>query len=264
MAYIGKQPVVGNFVKLDAIVTSATATYNLLNGGTAYFPQTANNCIVSLNGVIQSPTSAYTISGSTIVFDSALTSSDSIDFILVLGDVLNIGTPSDGTVTAAKIVDGSITSSKLASGVGALTGSIVMYGSTTIPTGYLECNAQAVSRTTYADLFAVIGTTFGAGNGTTTFNVPELRDKFPVGRSGTKALASNAGSDTATLTTANLASHSHGVSGSNYTAAQVNTNSVQPRQSAYNFSVNVIDNTGSGTAFNTFPPYIALTFIIKT
>jgi hypothetical protein len=103
MAYIGKQPVVGNFVKLDAIVTSATATYNLLNGGVAYYPQTANNCIVSLNGVIQSPTSAYTISGSTIVFSDALTSSDSIDFILVLGDVLSIGTPSDATVTNAKL-----------------------------------------------------------------------------------------------------------------------------------------------------------------
>ena len=108
MAYIGKQPVVGNFVKLDAIVTSATATYNLLNGGVAYFPQTANNYIVSLNGVIQSPTSAYTISGSTIVFDSALTSLDVIDFILVLGDVLAIGTPSDGTVTNAKIAASTI------------------------------------------------------------------------------------------------------------------------------------------------------------
>jgi len=109
MAYIGKQPVVGNFVKLDAIVTSATATYNLLNGGDAYFPQTANNCIVSLNGVIQSPTSAYTISGSTIVFDSALTALDTIDFILVLGDVLSIGTPSDGTVSFAKVTSNLIT-----------------------------------------------------------------------------------------------------------------------------------------------------------
>jgi hypothetical protein len=107
MPYIGKQPVVGNFVKLDAITTSATATYNLLNGGVAYFPQTANNCIVSLNGVIQSPTSAYTISGSTIVFSDALTSSDTIDFILVLGDVLSIGTPSDGTITSAKLASGT-------------------------------------------------------------------------------------------------------------------------------------------------------------
>jgi len=104
MAYIGKQPVVGNFVKLDAITTSATTTFNLTNGGVAYYPQSANNCIVSLNGVIQSPTSAYTISGSTIVFSDA--SSDTIDFILVLGDVLNIGTPSDGTITSAKLASG--------------------------------------------------------------------------------------------------------------------------------------------------------------
>ena len=101
MAYIGKQPTIGNFVKLDAITTSATTTFNLTNGGVAYSPQSPNHCIVSLNGVIQSPTSAYTISGSTIVFSDALTSSDTIDFILVLGDVLNIGTPSDGTITSA-------------------------------------------------------------------------------------------------------------------------------------------------------------------
>jgi hypothetical protein len=114
MAYIGKQPVVGNFVKLDAIVTSATTTFNLLNGGVAYFPQSANNCIVSLNGIIQEPTSSgnvggYTISGSTIVFTSALTSLDVIDFILVLGDTLSIGTPSDGTVSFAKVTSNLIT-----------------------------------------------------------------------------------------------------------------------------------------------------------
>jgi len=107
MAYIGKQPVVGNFVKLDAITTSATTTFNLLNGGTAYYPQTANNCIVSLNGVIQSPTTDYTISGSTIVFASALTTSDVINFITVFGDVLSIGTPSDGTITSAKLASGT-------------------------------------------------------------------------------------------------------------------------------------------------------------
>ena len=114
MAYIGKQPTVGNFVKLDAITTSATATYNLTNGGVAYSPQSANHCLVSLNGVIQEPTSSgnvggFTISGSTIVFTSALTSLDVIDFILVLGDVLNIGTPSDGTVGFSKVTSNLIT-----------------------------------------------------------------------------------------------------------------------------------------------------------
>jgi hypothetical protein len=109
MAYIGKQPTIGNFVKLDSITTSATTTFNLTNGGVAYSPQSANHCIVSLNGVIQSPNTSFTISGSTIVFASALTSSDVIDFILVLGDVLNIGTPSDATVGFSKITSNLIT-----------------------------------------------------------------------------------------------------------------------------------------------------------
>jgi len=103
MAYIGKQPHVGNFVKLDTITTSATTTFNLTNGGVAYFPQSANNCLVSLNGILQAPTDSYTISGSTIIFSNALTTSDVIDFIIVLGDVLNIGTPSDNTVSLAKL-----------------------------------------------------------------------------------------------------------------------------------------------------------------
>jgi hypothetical protein len=103
MAYIGKQPTVGNFVVLDAITTSATTTFALKLSGVAYYPATANNCIVSLNGIIQAPISSFTISGSNIVFSSALTSTDVIDFIQVLGDVLNIGTPSDNTVSLAKL-----------------------------------------------------------------------------------------------------------------------------------------------------------------
>ena len=103
MAYIGKQPLVGNFIKLDAITASATDTYNLLHDSVAYTPQSAMNCIVSLNGVIQAPITAYTISGSTIVFSETLSASDTIDFIVVLGDVLDIGTPSDNTVSLVKL-----------------------------------------------------------------------------------------------------------------------------------------------------------------
>jgi hypothetical protein len=103
MAYIGKQPLVGNFTLLDSITATTTDTYALTKDTVAVFPQTPANCIVSLNGVIQAPTDSYTISGSDIVFASALTGSDSIDFITVLGDVLNIGTPSDNTVSLAKL-----------------------------------------------------------------------------------------------------------------------------------------------------------------
>ena len=108
MPFIGKQPQVGAYSKLDAITTSATATYNLTLGSGAYYPQSANHLLVSLNGVMQAPQDSFTVSGSTITFASALTSSDSVDFIMALGDTLDIGTPSDGTVTSAKL-SGSIT-----------------------------------------------------------------------------------------------------------------------------------------------------------
>ena len=103
MAYIGSQPRLGNFQACDAITTSATATFNLLVGGVAIFPQSAQHCLVSLNGVLQAPISSYTISGSTIIFASALTTDDSIDFITILGDTLDLGVPSDDTVGAAQI-----------------------------------------------------------------------------------------------------------------------------------------------------------------
>jgi hypothetical protein len=116
MAYLGRQPLVGNYQVLDAIVATTTDTYALTKDTVAVFPQTPSNCIVSLNGVIQAPVDSYTISGSDIVFASALTGTDSIDFITVLGDVLSIGTPTDGTVTTAKLVDSSVTTAKLNDG----------------------------------------------------------------------------------------------------------------------------------------------------
>lgn len=124
MSYIGKSPAVGNFQKCDAITESSTATYNLTVGSVAVFPETANNCIVSLNGVIQAPTDAYTISGSTIVFNSSLTSADVVDFILILGSVLNIGTVSDATISTAKVADDAITLAKMASGT---DGNVISY-----------------------------------------------------------------------------------------------------------------------------------------
>ena len=108
MPYVGNKPEVGNFRKCDAITTSATATYNLLVGGVAVNPN-QNQVICSLNGVVQSSGTSYTIASSQITFASALTSSDVIDFILILGDVLDVGVPSDDTVDASKITANVIT-----------------------------------------------------------------------------------------------------------------------------------------------------------
>lgn len=114
MPYIGKSPVGGGFHKLDNLTASATATYALTLGSAAYFPETANQLLVSLNGVIQAPQDSFTVSGSNLVFDSALTASDSIDFVVALGDVLGVGTPTDGTITTAKIANNAVTMDKLA------------------------------------------------------------------------------------------------------------------------------------------------------
>ena len=102
MSYIGKEPQTGAYSMLDSLSASATASYSLTLDSVAFVPESANHLLVSLNGVIQKAGSSYTVSGSTLTFSSALTSSDSIDFVLALGNVLDIGTPSDATVTNAK------------------------------------------------------------------------------------------------------------------------------------------------------------------
>ena len=103
MPFIGTQPEVGGYSVLDALTASATASYTLQKDSTNFSPSSANQLLVSLNGVIQKPGSSFTVSGSTLTFSSALTSSDSIDFIISMGEPLLIGTPSDGTVSTSKI-----------------------------------------------------------------------------------------------------------------------------------------------------------------
>jgi|TARA_R100001480_G_scaffold125840_1_gene123921 hypothetical protein len=115
MSYIGKEPSVGNFVKLDAIsVVNGQAGYTMQSSSVNFTPESANHMLVSLNGVIQAPISSFTVSGSTITFASALSTGDVIDFIMVYGNVLDIGTPSDDTISTAKLQNTSVTAGKLA------------------------------------------------------------------------------------------------------------------------------------------------------
>lgn len=95
------------------------------------------------------------------------------------------------------------------------TGVILDYGGSSPPAGFLECDGSNVSRATYSDLFAVIGTTFGVGDGSTTFGLPDFRRRVAVGAGGTgtselgNTVGSTGGSETHTLSQAEMPSHTH-------------------------------------------------------
>ena len=118
MAYLGRQPVIGNFVKLDAITAvNGQAAYTMQNGGSNFTDyESVNQFLVSLNGTIQAPTDSFTVSGSTLTFASNLATGDVIDFIMVFGNSLSAGTPTDATVTTAKLAADAVTEAKIADG----------------------------------------------------------------------------------------------------------------------------------------------------
>ena len=164
------------------------------------------------------------------------------------------------------------------------SGTIVPWSDSSIPSGFLECAGAAVSRSTYATLFGIIGTTYGAGNGSTTFNVPDLQDNVAVSKSGTKNLGSTGGANTvsstgnvggstanATLSTPQLASHSHSDGGQQ----RASPNSGGPTAFMYSPANTGSSGDGSGHSHNmsaTFSgdatsvvqPYLTVVYIIKT
>jgi microcystin-dependent protein len=147
-------------------------------------------------------------------------------------------------------------------------GAIMMWTTATAPSGFVLCDGSSLERAgTYSGLFGVIGTTYGSVDGS-HFTVPDLRDNFVVGKSGTKALASTAGS--ATIAEANLPAHTHGIEtpeGGGTQAIWAGTtggaSGYGATKSALQASAKYMNTlaTGSGTAY--YQPYIALNFIIK-
>lgn len=112
-------------------------------------------------------------------------------------------------------------------------GIIQQFGGTSAPTGYLICDGSAVSRTTYSSLFAAIGTTYGPGNGSTTFNLPDLRGRVAVGKSTDAefdAMGETGGAKTNTLTTSQLPAHTHDVDPASITTTSTgdHTHTVNP------------------------------------
>jgi microcystin-dependent protein len=152
------------------------------------------------------------------------------------------------------------------------TGGMMMWGTASAPTGYLLCNGAAVSRSTYSALFAVLGTAYGSGDGSTTFNVPDFRDRFPVGAGTTYSANSTGGSADAVVV-----SHTHSITDSghshSYGALQSQGFSsgntiVAATGSSFNTSSELtnitINSTGSSGTNANLPPYLGVYFIIKT
>lgn len=132
-------------------------------------------------------------------------------------------------------------------------GALVLYAGSAAPTGWLLCYGQAVSRVTYATLFAAIGTTYGTGDGSTTFNVPDMRGRIGAGKDnmgGTSAsrltetvlgenpanLGAKGGSQSHTLTTAQIPSHTHSFSGTTNTTG------------AHTHGIKLLSSGGGGTS----------------
>jgi microcystin-dependent protein len=177
------------------------------------------------------------------------------------------------------------------------TATIVPWSSASVPSGFLECNGQAVSRSTYAALFAVVGTTYGVGDGSSTFNVPDLQDNVPVGKSNNKALASTGGANAvtstgnvggstanATLTTSQLAAHPHPISSlpttgpqsggalaptvfqvpNGRSANQANTAWYGGPQGSGSGHSHNMSATFSGDSTSVLQPYLTIIYVIKT
>jgi microcystin-dependent protein len=167
------------------------------------------------------------------------------------------------------------------------TGTVVAFAGTTPPSGWLSCDGAAVSRSANASLFAAIGTTYGPGDGSTTFNLPDLRGRLPIGTgTGTgltgRSLGKTYGTENIALTVGQLPSHAHGVSDPGHAHPAQGSTFIQGGASLPNAGISVggasygyspqtgaattgisIQATGSGQPVPIVPPALALGFIIK-
>jgi len=189
MAYIGRQSgQIGNYIRCNTITPDgSTTTFALTNvlDSAAVAPGSENNVLCSISGVMQAPSTAFTINNTSIVFSEAPDANDTVDFVLVLGETVSIGTPSDGTVAATQLhstldlssktvtlpntsvtsdqLAGSIANSKLANSSITINGSsVALGGSTTISTiarPTITTSSAVIAPSTEAS-FTLAGTNF--------------------------------------------------------------------------------------------------------
>ena len=178
--------------------------------------------------------------------------------------------------------------SNITSVEGVNTGIIIPWSSASIPSGFLQCDGSNVSRSTYSALFAVVGTVYGAGDGSTTFGLPDLQDRCVLSKSNNKALASTGGAENvtcsgnvsvtasaanATLSTAQLASHTHAFGAQNSgpaiyfepgSTSGSGSTGTTGSTSAHGHNITVNASSFTGDANSVLQPYLAVVYIIKT
>ena len=146
-------------------------------------------------------------------------------------------------------------------------GMIVAWGGSSMPSdSWRVCNGQAISRTDFSILYQRYGTAWGAGDGTTTFNLPNLQDTIPIGAGSFAGLGASAGARYRTLTIANIPAHTHTMSFDRTSAADIGPDELFPTgndPADYDNLVKETTSIGSGEAFDTLNPVKGFYFIIK-
>ena len=169
-------------------VTSITATSPIVNSGTGADPVIGITAATTSNAgsvrfATQAETDAATLNS--VALTPAGLASGISAYLPPASEVapgaIELATGAEviaGTNTTKAITPDTLNSSLSGLGLSVPSGAVFAFASSTAPTGYLECNGDAVSRTTYADLFAIVNTSYGVGDGSTTFNLPDLRGEF--------------------------------------------------------------------------------------